>query len=246
MLGATLTLVAILTLFELRGGDRLNTSRLFNLQVFVVDKLTRFGVPFIALAVPIHLLDGARMPFWLGATIFILIGDMFAYLFHRAQHAIPFMWAMHSLHHSDESMNVTTTERHFWGDAFLKSVTTFPLAALVIHPTPPMILLNIILLNWNYVAHANIKWTLGRWSWLIICPAYHRRHHSALPEHFNSNYAAIFPIWDVIAGSYYPAYDYPPTGLPEKPGGFSDAILWPLRKSISSPSASVSHPHPPA
>lgn len=237
---ATAMLIAVLTFFELRCGDRLNTSRTLNLQVFVFDKLLRFfAVPFVALHVPFRMLEARDMPFWAGVLIYVLAGDLFAYLFHRAQHAIPFMWAMHSLHHSDESMNATTTERHFWADQFLKSMTSFPLASLIIAPTPEIVAVNLVLTQWNYIAHANIKWTLGRWSWLIMCPAYHRRHHSALPEHFNSNYAAIFPIWDVIAGSYHPAYDYPPTGLPDKPRGFSDAILWPLLRFGSSPARSA-------
>lgn len=226
----SLIVVGTLTLFELLGGDTLR-GRVLNLFVLVFDRALAFVfVPLVALAVPVHLIDGKSLPFWLGALIFVLVGDLFAYLFHRAQHAIPFMWAMHSLHHSDEHLNATTTERHFWADRILKSVSSFPLAALVIHPTPPMVFFGSILSLWNYVAHANIKLNFGRWSWLLNCPAYHRRHHSLLPEHFNSNYAAIFPIWDVIAGSYFVANDYPPTGLDDrKAGGFGDALIWPLR-----------------
>jgi sterol desaturase/sphingolipid hydroxylase (fatty acid hydroxylase superfamily) len=230
---AAIILVGALTLLELRGGDTLR-FRALNLQVLVfVLGLRFFVVPLVALSVPISLLDARQMPFWLGAIIFILVGDLLAYLFHRAQHSIPFMWAMHSLHHSDEHMNATTTERHFWGDKFLKAITTAPLAALVIHPTGGIVMLNAALTLWNYVPHANIRLSFGRWSWLLNCPAYHRRHHSILPEHFNSNYAAIFPIFDVIAGSYYPMNDYPPTGLPYAPRGFAETIWWPLREFLS-------------
>ena len=47
------------------------------------------------------------------AALFILAMDFMEYVFHRAQHGVPFLWEMHSLHHSDPSVNVTTTMRAF-------------------------------------------------------------------------------------------------------------------------------------
>src|SRR5437870_2284810 len=49
------------------------------------------------------------------------------YLFHRAQHRIPLLWAMHSLHHSDPAVNTSTAPRHFWGEMPLKAVTIYAL-----------------------------------------------------------------------------------------------------------------------
>ena len=37
------------------------------------------------------------------------------YLFHRAQHRIPLLWAMHSLHHSDPAVNVSNGAQAFLG-----------------------------------------------------------------------------------------------------------------------------------
>jgi sterol desaturase/sphingolipid hydroxylase (fatty acid hydroxylase superfamily) len=48
------------------------------------------------------------------AAAYTMAMDFGEYLFHRAQHRIPAMWAMHSLHHSDTAMNISTTQRHFW------------------------------------------------------------------------------------------------------------------------------------
>jgi sterol desaturase/sphingolipid hydroxylase (fatty acid hydroxylase superfamily) len=69
----------------------------------------------------------------------------------------------------------------------------------------------------------------GKLSWLLNSPAYHRRHHSSLPEHFNSNYAALLPIWDVLAGSYRRPDSMPPTGLAGAPSNIAQAMLWPIR-----------------
>jgi len=78
---------------------------------------------------------------------------------------------------------------------------------------------------WNYLSHSRVPLNFGRWSWLLNSPAYHRRHHSSLPEHYDSNFAAILPIFDVIAGSYnQPERSMPPTGLEWKPRNLLDAL----------------------
>ncbi|MEO6041048.1 MAG: sterol desaturase family protein, partial [Croceibacterium sp.] len=84
---------------------------------------------------------------------------------------------------------------------------------------------------WNYVSHAGIRLDFGRGSWLLNSPAYHRRHHSSDPEHYGSNFAALFPIFDVIAGSYRRPDGYPPTGLEMRPETLADLVLWPLRRN---------------
>ena len=174
------------------------------------------------------LFDGAKRPFWAGLLIFVLVKDLGEYLFHRAQHRIPFLWAMHSLHHSDPEMAVLTTQRHFWGDQLIKQVTIWSAALMVITPTPAIIFAYGILSLINLLTHSDLKIDLGRWSWLINSPAYHRRHHSRLPEHYDSNFAALFPIFDVICGSYRQPDGFPPTGLERKPEHLGEQLIWPF------------------
>jgi sterol desaturase/sphingolipid hydroxylase (fatty acid hydroxylase superfamily) len=126
-------------------------------------------------------------------------------------------------------MSALTTNRHFWGDQLIKAVTIWPLAAAVVAPTPAMIALFNLLALWNFVVHARLPFGFGRLSWLLNSPAYHRRHHSRLPEHYNSNFAALFPIFDVICGTYYRPAGFPPTGLDRQPASLGDVMLWPAR-----------------
>ena len=50
---------------------------------------------------------------------------------------------------------------------------------------------------------------------VITGPQYHRIHHSFQLEHLDKNFAAFFPIWDILFGTYYhPGKDeFPSTGL---------------------------------
>lgn len=176
----------------------------------------------------VALIDAARLPWWLGVILVVLIFDLGEYVFHRLQHRIPFLWSMHSLHHSDPEMSVLTTTRHFWADPLFKTVTVWSAGSLIIMPTPLAFAVYAILGLWNFVAHARLPFDLGRWSWLINTPAYHRRHHSSEPAHFDSNFAALFPLWDVLTGSYNRPNGFPPTGLALRPRTLGQLLAWPI------------------
>lgn len=225
----TIFLVALLTAAEMivRPG-RPDWWR--NLQAWALNAAIGFAVLPLFLAIePPSLLDGAALPFWLGALLYLVARDGLEFAFHRAQHSVPWLWSMHALHHSDPDMSALTTSRHFWGDQVLKALTIWPLAAVIVAPTPQMVGLYNILSLWNFVVHARLPIGFGPLSWLLNSPAYHRRHHSILPEHYNSNFAALFPIFDVICGSYHRPNGFPPSGIETKPESMADLIVWPLR-----------------
>jgi sterol desaturase/sphingolipid hydroxylase (fatty acid hydroxylase superfamily) len=223
--------VALLTLAELMFGSTLAGDRLVNVMIWLMRRgLALALLPAAAFLFPFSLIEGASLPFVAAFAIYFLAADLGEYLFHRAQHGIPWLWKLHALHHSDPDMNATTTERHFWGDQFLKAVTISPAAILLIRPTPTVMFAYIVATQWNFVAHARLPWSFGRLSWVLNSPAYHRRHHSALSEHYNSNFAAILPIWDVLLGSYrVPTREMPPTGLGGHPPNFRELLCWPFK-----------------
>jgi sterol desaturase/sphingolipid hydroxylase (fatty acid hydroxylase superfamily) len=223
------------------------TDWLHNIQAWLISAAVGFSlVPLFTVHGVPSLLRGRDLPLWLAFPLYAVVWDLGEYLYHRAQHRIPLLWAMHSLHHSDPAMSALTTQRHFWGDQLIKSVTVWFAASLVIAPTPAIVSLYLVLSLWNFAVHSSVPFHFGRWSWLLNSSAYHRRHHSRLPEHYDSNFAALFPIWDVIAGSYHrPDGSYPATGLDEAPQSFAEVIAWPLvyrRMSTQSPSDEAETP----
>ena len=225
----TITL-GVLVLLELRRAEPGDWQ--VNLQAWAIST----GVALVLLPlVPMWrahgLLDAGTLPFWAGLVLFVVVRDLAEYVYHRLQHRIPALWAMHSLHHSDPAMSALTTNRHFWGDQLVKQVTVWSLAAMLVTPTPAMIVVYSLISLWNYYVHSALPGDFGRLSWLVNSPDYHRRHHSSLPEHFDSNFAALFPIFDVIAGSYHRPAGRPQTGLDTRPQSVADLVLWPLRQN---------------
>lgn len=222
------SVAGVLAVLEYRRGLR-DADWRGNLAAWVLQVVAATAfIPLLPVFQGHALIDGTTLPWWLAFPLYVVVQDLGEYLFHRAQHRIPVLWAMHSLHHSDPSMSALTTTRHFWGDQLVKSLTVWTLAALVVAPTPGMVLGYAVLGLWNFVVHSALPIDLGRWSWLINSPAYHRRHHSRLPEHYDSNFAALLPIFDVIAGSYHRPDGFPPTGLDRRPQTALEVAIWPL------------------
>ena len=146
----------------------------------------------------------------------MLILDFFYYWMHRAQHTFAPLWAQHKLHHTEYALCALTAARHHW----LESVThiffvTIPVTILFRVTAGEGALLSILLTYWGFFIHSNIKIPMGPLTRLLAGPQVHRIHHSALPEHFNRNYASFFPIWDVLFGTYcHPKVgEWPPTGM---------------------------------
>jgi sterol desaturase/sphingolipid hydroxylase (fatty acid hydroxylase superfamily) len=171
-----------------------------------------------------------------GVAAYLVAMDFGEFAFHRAQHRLPWLWDWHSLHHSDTSYDATTTVRHFWLDPFLKSVTVWLAVGLLFKAPAPIPLIYGLLTFYNHVIHSNTRLDFGRWSWLLNAPGYHRLHHSASPEHFDVNFAALLPVFDVLSGTYRPARpgERPPTGLDtgERPMTAAEVAMWPVRARL--------------
>jgi sterol desaturase/sphingolipid hydroxylase (fatty acid hydroxylase superfamily) len=145
--------------------------------------------------------------------------DFLYYWFHRFQHE-SFLWHQHKLHHLDPHLNVTTNVRNHWLEfLFWIPIRWVPLAVLIkFDPASGGVagaIMGSLIGFWGTLNHSNIRLGFGRMSWLLTSPQLHRVHHSRLPEHHDKNYASVFPIWDVLFGTYYhPGPDeFPPTGV---------------------------------
>jgi sterol desaturase/sphingolipid hydroxylase (fatty acid hydroxylase superfamily) len=148
--------------------------------------------------------------------IYLFVIDFFQYLWHRAQHRFPILWDQHVVHHSDVTMNVTTATRHHWTEfAFQAFTIALPFTILFnISPTGAGVV-SVVFSGWQFFVHMNVRIHLGPFAWIAAGPQVHRIHHSILPEHRDKNFAAYFPIWDVIFGTYHhpTRNEFPETGV---------------------------------
>ena len=196
-----------------------------NLVMIAAGQLIPLGVA--ALHGPlIHIHFGDGILGGLGQFFMLLmIHDFLYYCFHRCQHTWSWFWAHHKLHHTEVHMNATTSFRHHW----MENVYRIPFIAI------PLGLFNIegayaalvwdAALLWAIFTHLNVRLHLGPLTPFIAGPQVHRIHHSALPHHQNRNFAAFFPIWDVMLGTFHRPQpnEYPPCGMTD---GETTTSIW--------------------
>ena len=163
---------------------------------------------------------------------FFLIYDFFYYWWHRAQHELAWLWPQHELHHSDTALNVSTSLRHHWLEDPLRVFAMAAPLGFAFYFKPASIpWIATVAGLWPFFIHTNLRLQLGWLTPVVAGPQYHRIHHSIEPQHWNRNYAAFFPIWDIVFGTaYMPARgEFPKTGVPRgEPPGIGNALVAPF------------------
>lgn len=182
-------------------------------------------------------LDLGLLPFPVALLLYLLAEDFLEYWTHRAYHAFPFMWALHSLHHSDKSFNNFTGWRHAWLDRVINNILIYAPLAIVFRAPPPILLaFTAIHMASGILMHLNSPIEFGRFSLWFMNPQFHRIHHSVQPEHWDKNFANALPLWDVVfRTSWKPRKgEFPDTGLTpsDKPIDLVDALIWPLHRPL--------------
>jgi sterol desaturase/sphingolipid hydroxylase (fatty acid hydroxylase superfamily) len=138
--------------------------------------------------------------------VYYLVYDFVYYWMHRAQHAIPWWWALHSMHHSQRQMSCWTNDRGSYVDGFLQSMVLATVAiAIGIEPDQFALLLLIAELVQNF-SHANVRFGFGRLlERVFVDPKFHRLHHMIVdpdrPRLHDCNYGQVLSIWDVLFGT---------------------------------------------
>lgn len=194
---------------------------------FVLDPL------FTAIAADLHM-DGVE-PFnlerlWPGVTdiplvsffVYLVVLDFFDYWYHRASHQFGWWWALHSLHHSQQDMNLWSDNRNHLLDDLLRDVF-LAIVALVIGVEPGQYVLLVAASRMlQSLQHANVRLHFGALGErLLVSPRYHRMHHAIGIGHETGgkgtlgghNFAVLLPAWDILFGTARFADGFEATGV---------------------------------
>jgi sterol desaturase/sphingolipid hydroxylase (fatty acid hydroxylase superfamily) len=143
-----------------------------------------------------------RLPLVVQFPLALLFSDLLGYWSHRLHHRAP-LWRFHAIHHSPRDLDwMAGARNHPVAEAAGRICIGIPLILLGVDFRVLAAMIPFIGL-WAVFLHANIRWTLGPLRWVIATPHFHRWHHSRSPEAREKNFAALFPIWDLIFGTLY-------------------------------------------
>jgi sterol desaturase/sphingolipid hydroxylase (fatty acid hydroxylase superfamily) len=152
------------------------------------------------------LLTFLGVPAAAGMVAGILLLDVWKYWEHRLMHAVPALWRLHRVHHSDVEIDFTTSERHHPLEVMLSIAGLFAVIYLLGIPPEAVLLYSLIATAVVVLSHANIEvpqWLDGALRNIVVTPAFHVVHHYADRRETDTNFALVITLWDRIFGSLH-------------------------------------------
>ena len=144
-----------------------------------------------------------------GILLTVIIGvlalDFSSWLVHLVMHKNKFLWRFHLIHHSDTNVDVTTGLRHHPGDSLLRGIFFMLLILVSGAPMYAVMIYQTLVVLATAFTHANIRLPvkLDRFlSYFLISPNMHKVHHHWKQPYTDTNYGAVFSIWDRLLGTY--------------------------------------------
>ena len=142
---------------------------------------------------------------WASFVVAFLLLDFLNYAVHRCQHAVPFLWRFHALHHSDPDVDVTTSVRHHPIE-YLIAAGFYWLAVLALDvPVAVVMSHSLAVFAAASLTHGNIRlpgWLERLLQPVVITLDLHLVHHSIAYDEANANFGAVLSIWDRLFGTY--------------------------------------------
>ena len=151
------------------------------------------------------LINSLQIPAGFSIPAAVIALDFIIYIQHRAFHAVPVLWRLHRMHHSDIDIDVTTGARFHPVEIVLSMLIKFAVIVLLGAPAAAVLVFEVLLNATAMFNHANVRipGVLDKWLRLIVVtPDMHRVHHSVVVDETNSNFGFNLPWWDRIFRTY--------------------------------------------
>ena len=184
-----------------------------NIGLLLVDvAVLRLLLPSAAVAVALAgeaqgfgLLNTILLPAGIAIPLGVAALDLAIYFQHVTFHAVPVLWRLHRVHHSDLDIDVTTGTRFHPIEILISAGIKCAAVAAIGAPAIAVLIFEVLLNATAMFNHANAKLpaALDRTlRWLLVTPDMHRVHHSIAYNETNSNFGFNLPWWDRLFGTY--------------------------------------------
>ena len=137
--------------------------------------------------------------------IALILLDGLIYLQHVAMHHVPWLWALHRVHHADEHLDVTSGVRFHPLEILLSLAYKVLVVVLLGVPAVAVVLFEVMLNGFAMFNHSNISLprSVDRlMRYVIVTPDMHRVHHSTEHVEANRNFGFFLPWWDRLFRVY--------------------------------------------
>ncbi len=184
-----------------------------NLAIMLINPLlVRLVFPVLAVSLAVAarrngwgLLNSLDWPYAAEWVVAVVLLDLAIYLQHVMFHAVPLLWRLHMVHHTDLDYDLTTGLRFHPLEAVLSMVIKLCVVAALGPPPAAVVAFEVLLNAMALFNHGNIR-IAGRIDaglrLLVVTPDMHRVHHSVIIRETNSNFGFNLSVWDRLFGTY--------------------------------------------
>lgn len=211
-------------------------------MVLIANLVIRLALPIATIAFAVlmqeqgfGLFNWTDLPTWLEIVLAMLFLDAAIWAQHLVMHHVPFLWAIHRVHHADEDLDASSGIRFHPFEQILS--LGFKLAVIALLGADPLavFLFELILNGSAMFNHASISlpvWADRLLRLSIVTPDFHRIHHSIRKAETNSNFGFCLSIWDRMFRTYTAqprdGHDAMHLGLDKRPAGNTASLWWGL------------------
>lgn len=176
---------------------------------------------------------------WLEGVLSFLLLDLSFYYWHRLNHALPFLWRFHNVHHLDPDLDASTGFRFHFAEVGISIIFRISQVGLLGLSLPVLIIYEFVFQVAVYFHHSNLHLPLSLergMNYFFVTPRIHGIHHSQIREETDANYSVIFSFWDRVHRTFVwrvpqseitigvPGYSLPSDNL------FYNVLLAPFRR----------------
>ena len=182
--------------------------------------------------IPLHIL-----PAYLQVVILFLARDFLQWNIHVVLHRVPFLWRLHEVHHSSETMSFPVHLRYHWAENIIYRVPEYAVFLMIGSNVPDVFIVYVVSLTIGHLNHANLKLPWGFLKYIFNTSELHLWHHAKqLPSRYGVNYAISLSLWDwIFRTAYNPAQPPEAIGLadePHFPRSFLQQLVWPFGSGL--------------
>lgn len=151
-------------------------------------------------------------------AVYYVVYDFVYYWMHRAEHLIPWWWALHSMHHSQRQMSCWTNDRGSYLDGMIQSMILASVGLMMGIDIAEFAWLTLVSELIQNFSHTNVRIGFGRFfEKIFVDPKFHRLHHMRVdperPMLHNCNFGQVFSVWDILFGTALYREPTRPTGV---------------------------------
>jgi sterol desaturase/sphingolipid hydroxylase (fatty acid hydroxylase superfamily) len=219
-----------------------------NIALFVLSLVATAVLPVTSFVIAVWceinsfgVMNFFNVPFIVKNLATVAVYSFANYGLHYLHHAVPLLWRFHSVHHSDYFVDASTSVRSHPIEqivgvfCFGMVIALFGLSSIVLLVYPVFEFFVVVFGHSQLQLPARFEKHLSA---LIVTPALHHIHHSALPAETDSNFGNVFTIWDRLLGTFRATTldggSVKTYGLNDvRPDDASDLdaqLMWPFRK----------------